>query len=246
MHWAFPCSNRGAEARRVRRRTKEMRLETERPVVVRAPAGRRDRRTESSANVFGHGRRWTSQCADAPRRWHPEPRHSDKRLSAQKPTRMYFRAVPVSGASYLPAEPPRCRWTAEAVFIRRFNTEGRQTHPAVAARHGPGAWAGPGHAVLRAAAPRQIRAAPCRRPERRRCRRTALHVRQRRARPGCTEDVHSAMQVIVRVASRARASGDGFLYEAWPAIASARALQGVVLGRRNSSRWWCSSTRSTP
>ena len=33
------------------------------------------------------------------------------------------------------------------------------------------------------------------------------------------EDVTSAMQVIVRqVASRARASGDGFLYEAWPGI----------------------------
>ena len=49
------------------------------------------------------------------------------------------------------------------------------------------------------------------------------------------EDVMSAMQVIVGdVASRARASGDGFLYEAWPGIFAtfgARALQEAL------SRW---------
>ena len=61
---------------------------------------------------------------------------------------------------------------------------------------------GPGHAVLRAAralADRQdLRdAGPARPPERRRCRRTALHVRQRRAAQTVREDVHSAMQVIV-------------------------------------------------
>ena len=49
------------------------------------------------------------------------------------------------------------------------------------------------------------------------------------------EDVTSAMQVIVgEVASRARFSGDGFLYEAWPVIFAtfgARALQEAL------SRW---------
>ena len=85
---------------------------------------------------------------------------------------------------------------------------------------------GPGHAVLRAArapADRQdLRAAgPARRPERRRCRRTALHVRQRRARPGRTRGRAQRHAGDRRRSRFARASGDGFLYEAWPAIFAA-------------------------
>ena len=161
--------------------------------------------------------------------------------------------MPVSGASYLPAEPPRCRLpsglrcSAEAgvLVIRRFNTEGRSAPTdTTASRRWRGwtTWTGclgwvrdMRYFVLHA--PRQtgktsallaLRDVPNAGAA------GELHCMYVNVEPAqaVREDVHSAMQVIVgEVASRARASGDGFLYEAWPAIFAAfgaRALQDAL------------------